>query len=411
MINNVTWSEHGACFYCVYGGLGLMSILYFYTKWTKNSGKFGGWFASMRLLSNPESILEEDQVQNRVHGYANLFSGSRSNVGKISTEESIEQRKSEYKLMVDSFYDLVTDFYEYGWGQSFHFAPRFKGEDFVASIARVEHFLALKLQLHSSSPRPHVLDMGCGIGGPMRSIARFTGAKIDGITLNAYQVKMGNRYNAEHGLKEQCHVVQGDYMHMPWANDTFDAAYAIESTCHAPDRVGAFAEAFRVLKPGGLYAGLEWMMLAAYDPDNQEHVRLKEGIEVGNGLPTLVTPEKLVAALEQAGFIMVEHHNLLAGHLNEHEIPWYDTLKGQMTWKGFRMTRIGRMCTHALVNVLEFFKIAPVGSVNVSKMLNQTADDLVAAGHMSLFTPNYFFLARKPITSSSSSEQQQQQQQ
>ena len=31
--------------------------------------------------------------------------------------------KEEYASMVTAFYDLITDFYEYGWGQSFHFAP------------------------------------------------------------------------------------------------------------------------------------------------------------------------------------------------------------------------------------------------------------------------------------------------
>ena len=35
--------------------------------------------------------------------------------------------------MVNNFYDLVTDFYEYGWCQSFHFAPRYKGETFLES--------------------------------------------------------------------------------------------------------------------------------------------------------------------------------------------------------------------------------------------------------------------------------------
>jgi cyclopropane fatty-acyl-phospholipid synthase-like methyltransferase len=33
-----------------------------------------------------------------------------------------------------------------------------------------------------------VLDVGCGIGGPMRNIAKFTHARVTGITLNEYQV-------------------------------------------------------------------------------------------------------------------------------------------------------------------------------------------------------------------------------
>ena len=46
--------------------------------------------------------------------------------------------------MVNDYYDLVTDFYEYGWGQSFHFAPRHKGESFEASLVRHELYLAAR---------------------------------------------------------------------------------------------------------------------------------------------------------------------------------------------------------------------------------------------------------------------------
>lgn len=85
--------------------------------------------------------------------------------------------------MTDLYYDLATDFYIYGWGQSFHFAPRLKGEGLKASIARLEHFMALKGNITSDKK---VLDMGCGVGGPMRCIAKLTGADVTGITINDY---------------------------------------------------------------------------------------------------------------------------------------------------------------------------------------------------------------------------------
>src|SRR3954462_8452552 len=90
---------------------------------------------------------------------------------------SLEGRKAQYATMVNDYYDLVTDFYEYGWGQSFHFAPRHKGESFEASLARHELYLAHVLGL---KPGMKVLDVGCGVGGPMRAIARFSGATVVG---------------------------------------------------------------------------------------------------------------------------------------------------------------------------------------------------------------------------------------
>ncbi|OAY80811.1 Cycloartenol-C-24-methyltransferase 1, partial [Ananas comosus] len=71
---------------------------------------------------------------------------------------------------VNKYYDLATSFYEYGWGESFHFAHRWKGESLRESIKRHEHFLALQLGLKRGMK---VLDVGCGIGGPLREIARF----------------------------------------------------------------------------------------------------------------------------------------------------------------------------------------------------------------------------------------------
>ena len=69
------------------------------------------------LLSNPDSVLERENVKDSIEGYETLFTGARENVGTTSTSDSIEKREKEYKSMVNSFYDLVTDFYEWGWGQ------------------------------------------------------------------------------------------------------------------------------------------------------------------------------------------------------------------------------------------------------------------------------------------------------
>lgn len=46
----------------------------------------------------------------------------------------------------------------------------------------------------------------------------------------------GNELNAQAGLREQCRSVQGDFMAMPFSDESFDGVYAIEATCHAPDR-------------------------------------------------------------------------------------------------------------------------------------------------------------------------------
>jgi len=232
---------------------------------------FSGFLSGFQLLSNKDSVLKRSEVKDSVEGYENLFNGARKEVGKIHTEDSIKQREKEYKTMVNSFYNLVTDFYEWGWGQSFHFGPRFKGESFVESIKRAEYYLALRAGMGADTK---AVDVGCGVGGPMRNIQQFTGSDITGVTINEYQVKVGNEYCGQKGIDQKCRLVQGDFQKLDeiFEPDTFDVAYAIEATCHSPDRVKCFSGLNKCMKKGGIFVGYEWIVLPerGFDKNNKK---------------------------------------------------------------------------------------------------------------------------------------------
>jgi Cytochrome P450/Mycolic acid cyclopropane synthetase len=132
-----------------------------------------------------QTSLKRDEVPSRVDEYVGFHDESKGG--------DVQARKANYTTMVNDYYDLVTDFYEFGWGQAFHFAPRHNGESFPASIARHEFFLALRLGL---KPGMKVVDVGCGVGGPMRAIARFSGATVVGVNNNDYQIRRGTKQNA-----------------------------------------------------------------------------------------------------------------------------------------------------------------------------------------------------------------------
>mmetsp|Transcript_22068 Transcript_22068/g.31712 ORF Transcript_22068/g.31712 Transcript_22068/m.31712 type:complete len:390 (-) Transcript_22068:366-1535(-) len=322
-----------------------------------------------KILNNSDHTLKGQEFHTSISEYEDMFSGARKSTGAITSVESIESRKEQYASMVNHFYNLVTDFYEWGWGQSFHFAPRFHNETFVESIKRAEYHLCSRLGL---KPGMKALDVGCGVGGPMRNIAVFSGASIEGITINQYQVNIGNKYNAKSGLENVCLSRQGDFQQLPWPDNYFDSAYEIEATCHSPDRVITFTEVARVLKPGGRFTGYDWVVTDKYDPNNKTHVRIKEGIEVGNGLPTLATPQHILDCLEKSGFEVEDSYDANKGVHAANEIPWYDTLNGKMSLSGFRMTHVGRLVTHSMVWTLELLRIAPKGSTRVSALLNAT---------------------------------------
>ncbi|KAI8565734.1 hypothetical protein RHMOL_Rhmol03G0284200 [Rhododendron molle] len=259
-----------------------------------------------------------------------------------------EERKANCSDMVNKYYDLVTSFYEYGWGESFHFANRWKGESLRESIKRHEHFIALQLGL---KPGQKVLDVGCGIGGPLREIARFSGTHVTGVNINEYQITRGTELNHIAGMDSCCNYVKADFMDMPFSENSFDAVFAIEATCHAPDLVHCYKEIYRVLKPGHCFAAYDWCITDSFDPRNEEHQRIKGEVELGNGIPAIRSREQCLEALNLAGFE---------------------------------------------VKALEFAGLAPEGSQRVQAFLEKAADAHVEGGRKGIFTPMYFFLAHKP---------------
>lgn len=57
-----------------------------------------------------------------------------------------------------------------------------------------------------------VLDVGCGVGGPAREIAKFTGCHVTGLNNNDYQIDRATHYAAKEGLANQLEFVKGDFM-------------------------------------------------------------------------------------------------------------------------------------------------------------------------------------------------------
>lgn len=291
------------------------------------------------------------------------------------------------------FYDLVTDFYEYGWGESFHFAPRVAGETLPASLTRLEHRVAERLGLR---PGMRVLDAGCGIGGPMRAIARFSGAEVEGVTINDYQVRRANLLNGRHGLTDRCRAIEGDFARLPHPDRSFDAAYTFEAICHAGDRSGVLRELARVLKPGGLLAGTDWCLTANFRATDPDHQRVRAEIEAGNGLALLMDIETFRGRFAAAGLDLLEAVDLAP--CQPPDISWYRPLQsGWRTATELRRTRAGRRITTGLVRLLEATRLAPKGTTATARILNRAADGLIEGGASGIFTPLFYFCARRPL--------------
>ena len=305
-------------------------------------------------------------------------------------DAGLESRKEHYRTLVNHYYDLVTDFYEYGWGQSFHFAPRKRGESFKASLLRHQYYLADRLKLESGT---NVLDVGCGVGGPTGNLARYSGASFVGINNNAYQIERARHHTRD--IKSLCRFIKGDYMQIPEADNSFDAAIAIESMPHAPDKVAAFGEVLRVLRPGGYFSGYDWCVTEKFDPENRKHQEIKHDIMVGDALPDIPLTTEVSQALQEAGFELLDVHDRAV--CSDPETPWYRALQGRdLSLASIPRTPVGRALANLILRVGESVRLVPEGSRAVSTLLNAAADALVEGGKAGVFTPMYFFLARKP---------------
>ncbi|PWN98733.1 putative delta(24)-sterol c-methyltransferase, partial [Tilletiopsis washingtonensis] len=319
---------------------------------------------------------------------------------KDDSSTDMDNRLDQYTSVVNGYYDGATDLYEYGWGQNFHFARYYPGEAFYQAIARHEHYLAFAMHL---KPGMRVLDVGCGVGGPAREIARFAGVEIVGLNNNAYQVERANKYTRKAGLENQVSFVKGDFMKLKeqFGEGSFDAVYAIEATCHAPSWEGIYGEIFRVLKPGGYFGLYEWCMTDDWDPSNADHKRIAHGIEVGDGIPEMRSIKACRTALETVGFEIEQDKDL--ADVGD-KIPWYYPLAGdlracQTVWDVamcWRMTRFGEFTTQTAVSILERIGLVPKGTHDVGASLVVASRALVEGGKKKLFTPMMLFVSRKP---------------
>ena len=339
----------------------------------------------LKLTTAFLASLRTSKRHGRIDGYNDLHN-----------KEEADDRNDQYADLVDSYYDLATEFYEWGWGACFHFADRRGRETFAQSLLRHEYYLASRLALKAGDC---VLDCGCGIGGPARNIARFTRAQVTGITINQFQVDRGNALCKQEGVSHLAKLVQGDFMNLPFKDNSFDGVYAIEATCHAPDRAKCYGEILRVLKPGATFACYEWCLTDAYD-GSERHKKLKKDIEVGDGLPDLVHTSVCTKALADAGFDIVEARDCALDGLLDGGDPWHTPLTpswNPLSWPRFQFNPVMFFLMPRILTFLELIKLVPAGTSKTQVMLQAGGVGCADGGVTGAFTPMWLMVARKPL--------------
>lgn len=176
----------------------------------------------------------------------------------------------------------------------------------IEDLAPVDHFHArgfpATVELADQLPikaGQHLLDIGCGVGGPARYLAQRFGCKVSGIDITPPFIEAAQGLTKLLHMEAQVALSLGDGNRLPYADATFDGAYTQHVTMNVADRDGFFSEAYRVLKPGAFFALTEHGLGPAGSP----HHPLPWS-EDGSGA-YLKTPADTQRYLETAGFVDV----------------------------------------------------------------------------------------------------------
>jgi ubiquinone/menaquinone biosynthesis C-methylase UbiE len=147
-----------------------------------------------------------------------------------------------------------------------------------------------------------VLDLGCGIGASLCYLATRLPLRGTGITISPVQAELAAQRIHGLGLADRVSVIEGDYTALPSTLADIDAAYAIESFVHGPSPERFFAEAARVLRPGGLLMICDDVRRESRDPRAAKAVaQFQRGWHVN----TLLTAAELRDTAATAGFTPV----------------------------------------------------------------------------------------------------------
>ena len=239
----------------------------------------------------------------------------------------INARKYISSGTVASAYDAWTKdkLLERLWGEHIHlgFYPSMRANmDFREAKVQFVHELVKWSGLDKLPRGSRILDVGCGIGGSSRILAKYYGFNVTGITISPEQVRRARELTP---FELNCNFQVMDALELKFEDGTFDAVWSVEAGAHMNDKKKFADEMLRTLRPGGYLALADWNSrdLKAYPPSFFEKLVLKELLE------QWVHPN-FISIKEFGNILKVNKHSsgkIISENWNSYTNPsWYDSI-------------------------------------------------------------------------------------
>lgn len=135
-----------------------------------------------------------------------------------TTQEERYERAAKAQIYSNAYNDFTTDMYVAGWSDHFHFCRFQPNETITEGLIRHEIFLAMMCEM---KPGMKILEIGCGLGTPARTLAALTGASVTAVNLNKYQLSEARRYTEKAGLTKWVEFIEADFMVCYYSSPTF----------------------------------------------------------------------------------------------------------------------------------------------------------------------------------------------
>ncbi|KAK5200268.1 hypothetical protein LTR99_009066 [Exophiala xenobiotica] len=257
------------------------------------------------------------------------------------------------KERIRHHYELASDYYYSLWGQHIHHAYFLSPTD--TKETGQTNLINLLLEISSLSPNSTVLDVGCGIGGTTRHLARDHGCTVTGITISGRQVQIAKRLTdnesssststttpaaadnftpiGTRGGRVAYQELDAEKMESHFQPSSFDCVWISEALSHFPDKPLFFRNAARLLKPGGQGGKLviaDWFKAENLDAEAME-TDIKP-IEDGMLLPPLCTQADYVSLAESAGLkVLHQPEDISKDVAKTWDISW-DLISSPSLW-------------------------------------------------------------------------------